>query len=361
VKLNILGNNGCLSDTLRQEVVVGSDPFARIKWSPDPVCENAPLQLRDSSLVKYGTVNQWNWNVGGVTFTTRDPVIPGGLPAGPNRVSLNVRTLEGCISPVETVQVNVLPLPVVDLSVGPKDICAGGTTTLTGTNRTPSMQMDRWIWSLGDGRTDSSGQVLSPSYADPGIYRVTLQGRASNGCYAVLKSDSVHVFTTNAFAGNDTTIAAGLPFRLNGTGGVSYSWSPPFGLSDPNIADPIATLDKETEFELTATSPAGCSTTDKIRIRVFKGPEIYVPTAFTPNGDGLNDVLKVLPIGVNLTYFRVFDSWGNLVFSTTDYRSGWDGTQRNRPMPSGVYVWMTAGTESGGKTIFKKGTLQLMR
>jgi gliding motility-associated-like protein len=75
----------------------------------------------------------------------------------------------------------------------------------------------------------------------------------------------------------------------------------------------------------------------------------------------LNDVLKVLPIGVALNYFRVFDSWGNLVFATGDQNIGWDGTQRNKPMPAGIYVWMTAGTESGGRTLFKKGTLQLIR
>lgn len=361
VKLNILGNDGCLSDTLKQDVVVGSDPFAKIKWKPDPVCENASLQLLDSSLVKYGTVNQWNWNAGGVTYTTKDPVIPGGLPAGINRVSLNVRTKEGCISPVETVQINVLPMPVVELSADKKDICAGGSTTLTGFNRTPSLTVDRWLWSLGDGRADSSGQTITPSYANTGHYRFSLQARASNGCLSSVKDDSVHVYSTNAFAGNDTTIAAGLPFRLNGTGGVSYSWSPPFGLSNPNIADPVVTLDTEMEYELTAFSPAGCETKDRIRLKVFKGPEIYVPTAFTPNGDGLNDVLKVLPIGVALNYFRVFDSWGNLVFATGDQNIGWDGTQRNKPMPAGIYVWMTAGTESGGRTLFKKGTLQLIR
>jgi gliding motility-associated-like protein len=112
---------------------------------------------------------------------------------------------------------------------------------------------------------------------------------------------------------------------------------------------------------LTALSPAGCATTDTVRIRVFKGPEIYVPTMFTPNGDGRNDLLRALPIGVTLQYLRIFDAWGNLVFQTSDHRIGWDGRIKGREPSTGTFVFVATGVDGAGNTLVRKGTLQLVR
>jgi gliding motility-associated-like protein len=360
VKLNILGNNGCLSDTLRQPVIVGSDPFTNIKWAPDPVCAFAPVQFRDSSQVAYGTVNQWAWNVGGANFTTQNPYLPGGLPAGRQSISLRVRTAEGCISSVVTKEVDILPLPAADIITN-GFLCAGETITISGTSLTPSIPITKWIWDLGDGRKDSSGSSIVPKFASGGSYLISLLVRGINGCQSIPDTATISVFETKAFAGNDTIVGLGLPFQLMGSGGLIYSWSPAFGLSDPNISNPIASLTADAFYVLTVSTPAGCETSDTINIRVFKGPEIYVPTAFTPNGDGLNDLLKALPIGLTLNYLKIFDRWGNLVFSTTDPRIGWDGRVRGKDSPTAIFIWTVSGSDSTGRTIVKKGTLQLIR
>jgi gliding motility-associated-like protein len=156
-------------------------------------------------------------------------------------------------------------------------------------------------------------------------------------------------------------VASGVPFQLIASGGVTYQWAPPSGLSDPNIANPIVTLDRDMEYVLTASSPAGCSSTDTIRIKVFKGVELYVPTAFTPNGDGLNDILRAIPIGLRFNYLKIFDRWGNQVFQTTDHRKGWDGSFRGKAMPSGTFAWTVSASTSDGKTITRHGSLQLIR
>lgn len=361
LKLTILGSNGCQSDTLKEKVTIGSDPFAAIDWEPKPPCENRKLLLKDASSVEYGTVNRWAWNVAGQTFDVKEPLLMNGLPAGKQKASLQVRTVEGCISPVVTTDMEILPNPVVDILPSPPDLCIGQQVSLLGIDNRPAVPPVRWIWKLPDGRTDSSGNTLLRSFTDTGTYRFTLQGRAANGCVSDTTSETLRVYSTKAYAGKDTTAATGIPFRLRGSGGYTYRWSPPTGLDDPTRPDPTATLDNDTEFVLTALSPAGCATTDTIRIRVFKGPDIYVPTMFTPNGDGLNDRLKALPIGVTLQYLRIFDAWGNLVFQTNDHMVGWDGRIKGKEPATGTYAFVATGKDGAGNPVVRKGTLQLVR
>jgi gliding motility-associated-like protein len=359
VKLNILGNNGCLSDTFRLKVTVGSDPFAAISYLPSEPCEGAPIQLLDVSAVTYGTVNNWNWSVGGLSFQTQNPTITQGLPAGSQNVSLSVKTKEGCISSPVTINIPVKAVPQVSFSNSL--VCAGEEITLSGVNQTPLLAIDKWKWDFGNGNMDSSGQSVQYTYPGGGSFNTSLQAIASNGCASAVVQKPVEVFETNAFAGNDTIVALDQPFELKGSGGIIYNWSPPFGLSDPSIANPRATLQQDATYFLTASTPAGCESRDTINIRVFKGPEIYVPTAFTPNGDGLNDIVSALPVGVTFQYLKIFDRWGKLVFETTDHRKGWDGKTGSVIGSTGTYVWVTRGVEGSGKIYQKKGTLTLIR
>jgi len=359
IKLNILGNDGCLSDTLRHDIIVGSDPFAKIRWSPVPLCEGNPVTLIDSSSVDYGTVNRWEWTINGNSYSDQMPVITAGFQTGSWPVSLKVRTKEGCISATATQQLEVFPRPTVSIA-GLKDICSYQSIQLTGVSTGTAPAVTKWIWRLA-GETDSTGSVIVRSFSTTGNQTVKLQARAFNGCLSDTAKSIIRIFGTKANAGNDTLIAAGIPFQLQGSGGVTYQWNPPFGLNDPTLVNPTATIDRDMEYILTASSPAGCSSTDTVRIRVFNGVHIYVPTAFTPNGDGQNDILRAIPIGLIFKYLRIYDRWGNLVFQTTDHRQGWDGSFLGKPMPTGTFAWSVSASTSDGKVINRHGTLQLIR
>jgi gliding motility-associated-like protein len=87
-----------------------------------------------------------------------------------------------------------------------------------------------------------------------------------------------------------------------------------------------------------------------------------MPTGFTPNRDGKNDIFKPFTVGVtNLNYFRVYNRWGQLIFSTAKLNDGWDGRVTGVEQPSGTYVWMVQGIARDGKVITKKGTVTLIR
>jgi gliding motility-associated-like protein len=166
----------------------------------------------------------------------------------------------------------------------------------------------------------------------------------------------------NAFAGNDTIIMLNTPFQLNATGGVRYTWAPPDGLNSRNIYNPVTTYNRDITYTVTAYTQEGCSGTDNIFVRFIKGPDIYIPNAFSPNGDGLNDLFRPLPVGiVQMEFFRVFDRWGKLMFSSTAYLKGWDGTVNGSIAAVGTYVWVVQGKDINNNTVQRKGTVTLVR
>jgi gliding motility-associated-like protein len=166
-----------------------------------------------------------------------------------------------------------------------------------------------------------------------------------------------------AFAGNDTAIVIGQPLQLNARGGTGYRWSPVTGLTNPNIANPIATLNNDFTYSVRVNTPEGCFAFDTINVKVFfTNPDIFVPTAFTPNNDRKNDKLIPIPVGVvSLESFKVYNRYGQLVFSTTTIGSGWDGRIGGKEQGSGTFAWYVQGTDYTGKKIFKKGVSTLIR
>ena len=97
-------------------------------------------------------------------------------------------------------------------------------------------------------------------------------------------------------------------------------------------------------------------------VLVFKGSAIYVPTGFTPNGDGKNELLKPRYIGIKkLEYFRVFNRWGGMIFQTSEISAGWDGMIRGVKQPTGTFVWMLKAEDFAGKVYVMQGTSTIIR
>jgi gliding motility-associated-like protein len=165
-----------------------------------------------------------------------------------------------------------------------------------------------------------------------------------------------------AYAGNDTIAAMGLPHQLLGSGGVQYLWSPVHFFQDPKAQNPIVTLQNDMHFFLTVIDSMGCMGSSSVFVKVFKGPTYYIPNAFTPNNDGLNDIFKPTAPGIKQTfYFKVFNRLGQLLFNTQDISRGWDGTYKGTAQPTAVYVWIIKGLDLAGKTVEMKGTVTLIR
>ncbi len=161
----------------------------------------------------------------------------------------------------------------------------------------------------------------------------------------------------------DTTLVSSQPLFLNASGGVSYVWSPSTWLNNANIQNPVSLPQDDILYILTATTAEGCVGTDSILVHLFKMDEdIYVPNAFTPNGDGNNDVLRPILLGMKeLTYFRVYNRWGVLMFSTSEQGKGWDGRYGGKAQDPAAFVWECEAVTYKGQIRKRKGSAVLIR
>lgn len=358
VKLVIEDNSGCISDTLKSTVTIGSYPVADFK--PEQLCLGEPLQMKDASTVSVGTLQTWRWNWGnGQTAAVQHPIAPYTAPGSYN-VELEVVSKEGCASKVSK-PLKVFPSP--EITATARNVCIGEAVEFKGKNETPAVNIAQWYWAFEAGDTLRS-QNVSYTYAAGGRHTARLHAVSSDGCAATADT-SVAVIDLQLFAGRDTMVAKGQPLQLNATAngeGLHYNWQPSTGLTNPNIEDPIARLEKDQVFRVTVTSPEGCRDEDDIAVKAYTGPEFYVPTAFTPNNDGLNDRFRVVAPGVpQLDFFRVWDRWGREIFSARSLEQYWDGTLNGRPAAAGTYVWMVQGVDYQGRRFSRQGTVTLIR
>jgi gliding motility-associated-like protein len=214
--------------------------------------------------------------------------------------------------------------------------------------------------------TGLSNAELADPVAQPQattVYKLTVYD--SKGCSKPsFDSVLVQVYALpKAFAGNDTIVISGQPLQLRASGGTNYFWQPASGLSNVSIAEPLATLTSDMIYTVTVSNSIGCAEKDTISIKVLlTQPDILVPTAFTPNNDRKNDILKPIPVGVTrIEFFRVYDHFGQIIFSTNIIDRGWDGRFQGRDLNGGTYVWAVQGIDYTGKKITKKGTVTLIR
>lgn len=140
---------------------------------------------------------------------------------------------------------------------------------------------------------------------------------------------------------------------------VSFAWSPVIGLDDPLARAPLASPGTSTTYQVEVTDPNGCKGMASTRVVVYQ--RLFLPSGFSPNGDGLNDVFRLPPGATfDLTLFSVFDRWGNLVFRTRTPDRGWDGTCQGAALPAGVFTYVVLGKDNQ-QPVVVKGTVVLVR
>ena len=188
---------------------------------------------------------------------------------------------------------------------------------------------------------------------------------ANYGVCSLTATDKILVTiqpTVPAFAGNDTNAVIGLPHQLSATGGTRYLWTPSAGLNNPFAPNPLATISRDTRFLVQVTDIAGCKDTASVLLRVYQGIRYYVPNAFSPNNDGINEVFRPIAVGIISTeWFRVFNRYGQVMYESSNMQNGWDGSFKGVRQPIGNYIWSIKGKGRDGKMIEIKGNVVLVR
>ncbi len=234
---------------------------------------------------------------------------------------------------------------------------SNGKVTLTTTNGIAPFQFSK------DGINFQSSNTFTNLPASPINFIV----RDVNGCTTNKQLNLVATNRFKIFAGNDTGIFINqtIPLfakDLTNSNFITFKWSPSEGLDNPFIQNPIATITKNIHYTIEATTALGCIVRDSIYIEVYKEIGIFVPTAFTPNNDYRNDFLKAIPRGMKyLKYFKIYNRYGEIIFSTNDFSIGWDGKIRGISQNTSTYVWFAEGIDINGNIVERKGSFSLIR
>ncbi len=231
-------------------------------------------------------------------------------------------------------------------------VCNGTSVTLSGSGASTYV----WDNSITDGTSFTPGI---------GTVTYTVTGTGANGC---TKTDSITITAVPApiaHAGNDTIINLGTDASLvgsatGGSGSYTWSWSPAGYLTDSTISNPIANPSITTIYTL-VVSDNGCTSADTVVISVNEECEVFVPSGFSPNSDGKNDILYVRGNCIKTMDFRIFNRWGEKVFESTDHSMGWDGTYRGKAADTDVFVYYLKAETVTGKKYNTKGNITLMR
>jgi gliding motility-associated-like protein len=327
---------------------------------PDTVCIGT---TRVYQVNTPATPSTYTWQVNGVTqSSTTNQISIMWNTAGIYQLTVQEHALNGCDGDIRSGLVHVNPVPVPN--AGPdKVLCYGVPHFLNGSGGVT------YQWTPATNL--SNPNVASPLFSTtvPGVYTYLLDVTLPGGCQPLHK-DTV-VFTVlpplKVFAGNDTAVIINQPFGLNAvdignSGFVNYLWTPSFGLSNPGIPNPTATLNREITYTVIASNAYGCRATDGIKIKVFERADIYVPNAFTPGGDWLNDIFRPILVGIKqLKYFSVYNRYGQLIYTTNVQGRGWNGTYNGAKQNQGTYVWDAEAVDFKGEVIHRKGTVILIR
>jgi len=357
MKLVITGLDGCISDTLKKTLIFGTKPVAA--FDIFDTCAKKPIRLEENSSNSIGAVTGWSWYLNGGNVSGVQTPQFYNLSPGIHEIKLVAESIYGCVSDTVTKTLTIKNLP--EINVGMSGACLNEPVSFQAFQTDFLTTINQWNWSFGDGDV-SALQNPSHLYSTEGLFTVNTWVIDDEGCSSDTASSTLAITKATAFAGNDTIILQNVPFQLSGSGGVIYHWDPPAGLSNPDIANPVATLQDDMTYELTVETQEGCIAKDTIHLEVFKGSAIYVPTGFTPNSDGRNDLLKPRYIGIRkLYYFVIYNRWGQKVFETNNLQQGWDGRIGGKEMGTDSFVWMIKAEDYVGKMYELKGTTTLIR
>lgn len=231
-------------------------------------------------------------------------------------------------------------------------ICPGDEATLVASGA------DTYSWTPAETLSDPDAATTQAFPDEPTTYTVT--GTLAS-CVNTAET-TVDIQSPTADAGNDTIIYYGEAALLDADGGVDYSWSPSTGLDDPNSETPLAAPLVTTVYTVTVTTEIGCVFTDQVTVEVSSDAMVGIPTAFSPNEDGTNDMFLPFVRGdVSVWDLQVFNRWGEVVFATNDFTKGWNGKVEGDDQPIGTYVYVLTFQDMDGDAYAEQGNFVLVR
>ncbi len=353
-------NGGCAMDSLFK-VLVQQSPITGFSIDNNTQCfPGHQFVLTNNSSILSDTL-LYSWGMGDGVFKTARDISYSYTKPGGYTIKLVAATLAGCKDSTSH-NVTVHPTPSADFTI--RSVCEDLQVPIINRTFNNTLSTINYFWDFGNGHTDF---VKSPVYSYPngGNYTVKLTVSTAQ-CPVSFDTKTVNVTIDNATPGvvyPDKDAAFNFPEPLQARQlGNSVTWSPPTNLSNRFSYTPVFNGIAAQLYTIQIKTATGCITVDTQMVKTHKKIDIYVPTSFTPDGNGINDRLRPFLVGFSkVNYFRVFDRWGKLLFSMNNDQPGWDGKINNKPAETQTIVWMIEAVDVDGVVHNRQGTTVLFR
>jgi gliding motility-associated-like protein len=364
VKEIVTAPGGC-SDSLVIPGYIYTLSAVTPKFIAKNFCSNRITEFIDSSSVSKGKVNNWTWVINNDTIHTQNKsyVFP---KAGKYTIKLTVSSDQNCQNSISK-EIEIEDVPVVNFSSDKVEGCFPEVVHFI--NNSTSQSNTQYKWDFGDGVKDIT---VSPyhKYVSMDTFTVKCYASTPLGCKdSLIKPKMITIFPipTAKFAIKTTTALipnSKITFENLSSHGTEFLWE--FGDNTSSyLANPQHSYIEEKaenyQICLTSYSSKSCFAKTCDSIHINYSTALAVPSAFSPNGDQKNDVFKILGGPITKLDLKIFNEWGNEVFSSKNQNDGWDGNYQDTPQPVGTYTYSFVATTVDGKEVTKNGILNLTR
>ncbi len=328
-------------------------------------CANRITEFIDSSKVSTGTIKNWTWNINNDVIQSQNKSYVF-TKSGKYKIKLTVSSDQNCENSIEK-EIEIEDIPVVNFLTDKVEGCFPEVVNFTNNSTSPANT--KYKWDFGDGSKDAT---ISPfhKYLSMDTFSVKLYATSPLGCKdSLIKSKLITIYPvpTAKFAIKTTTALipnSKIVFENLSSYGTQFLWE--FGdNTSTSLVTPqhsyINEKDEKYQICLTAYSSPSCFTKICDSIHINYSTTLAVPSAFSPNGDEKNDVFKVLGGPCTKLDLKIFNEWGNEVFSSQTQNEGWDGNYNGVAQPVGTYTYSFVATTVDGKEITKNGIINLTR
>ena len=348
----IAASGGCPASTATSTITINPIPVVTVN-SPT-ICTGQIATLTAGGATTY------TWSAGATsTGVNTATASPGGT------TSYTVTgTSAGCTNTaVATVTVNACNVPVANFSASPTTFCT--TPACTNFTDLSTNSPTSWSWSF-PGSTTPTSTAQNPTnicYSANGSYSVTLIATNANGSDTLTKTNYITVGApvTVTISGNTLIDACEKSTLTASPGDGTYVWSPTNNMDCSTCVSVTVNPPSTQDYSVTYTSPAGCTASNTITVEVQNISTYFMPTGFSPNGDGINDVLYVQGRGIDYINLKIYDRVGEKVFESTSLDHGWDGKLHGIPMNDNEFVYKLEVTFCNGDVKKEHGAITLAK
>jgi gliding motility-associated-like protein len=374
VTLVVTTNNGC-KDTVTKNVTIHPLPFAHFNLIN--VCDGSPVPFTNTSTIPAGvdSIQTWKWTFGDGNFANTKNTSHLYASAGFNVVQLLAVSNFGCADSITKISI-VNPNPVVIYTATDTLGCAPLCVNFQNASQIASGTNAHFLWTFGDGSPTSTLQTIAHCYSNDSVYSSilftpTLKVTSDSGCVTTIsKNNQITTYPTPkakfmALPQSTSIINPIITMTDQSTGANFWKWN--FGDNDSTALStppPHTYADTGTySIKLIVSTQYNCVDITSQTVIIEPDFTFYIPNAFSPNGDGVNDTFMGQVIFIKEFKMSIFDRWGNLIFTTDDVNTPWDGKVNHGGdiAQRDVYVYNIVLTDLKNKKHSYKGTVTLVR